>query len=139
MRPHVLVAMPSPRRLGLLGILERNGMKTSSAGNLRDGQELLQGESFDLLIVDAELPGGPWHRLLQTIVSSAKGCEVIVCSRCGDEKLWADVLQRGAYDLLAEPFEENEVIRIANRALDSHYLERYGPAAERPGSRTKVS
>ena len=129
MRPRVLIAMPAPRRLGLLGILERSGMKTDTADNFRDGRKLLQEHSYDLLFVDAELPGSPWHSLLETILSSAKRCDVVVCSRCGDERLWADVLQRGAYDLLPEPFVESEVIRIANRALESHYLERYGSAS----------
>ena len=129
MRSHVLIAMPAPRRLGLLGMLERHGMKTDTADNFRDGLEMIQEQAFDLLFVDAELPGGPWHSLLETIRSSTINCEVVVCSRCGDEKLWAEVLQRGAYDLLPEPLVESEVIRIAHRALDSHYLERYGPTA----------
>lgn len=131
MHPRVLIAMPSPRRLGLLGILERNGMKTETAENSREGREMLLERPYDLLFVDAELPGGPWHSLLEYIRSSTTNCEVVVCSRCGDERLWAEVLQRGAYDLLSEPFVESEVVRIARRALDSHYLERYGPAARK--------
>jgi DNA-binding NtrC family response regulator len=96
----------------------------------------LQEQSYDLLFVDAELPGGPWHRLLQAVAASGKSCEVIVCSRFGDERLWAEVLQSGAYDLIAEPFQEEEVNRIAHRALDSQYMWRYGAAVKRPGSQT---
>jgi len=138
-RPRILVIMPSPRRLRLLTILERNGMETTAAGDLRDAQLKLQEHSYDLLFVDAELAGGPWHRLLPTVVASGKNCEVIVCSRCGDERLWADVLQRGAYDLIAEPFDESEVTRIAHRALDSHYLQRYGSAVRHLGSKAEAS
>jgi len=139
MRPRILVIVPSPRRLRLLTILERNGMETIAAGDFRDGQLKLQEQSYDLLFVDAELPGGPWHGLLPAVVASGKNCEVIVCSRCGDERLWAEVLQCGAYDLIAEPFEEEEVTRIAQCALDSHYLQRYGAAVRRPGSKAKAS
>lgn len=139
MRPRVLVAMPAPRRLGLLTILERSGMDTHVAGDFRDGQLKLLEQSYDLLFVDAEIPGGPWHRLLQAIVAADKNCEVIVCSRHGDERLWAEVLQCGAYDLIAEPFEEGEVTRIARRALDSQYMRRYSAAAKRPGSKAKAS
>jgi DNA-binding NtrC family response regulator len=131
--------MPSPRRLKLLTILQRNGMETAAAGDFRDGHLKLQEQPFDLLFVDAELPGGPWQRLVPAVVASGKDCEVIVCSRCGDERLWAEVLQCGAYDLIAEPFEEGEVARIARCALDSHYLQRYGPAARRPDSKAKAS
>lgn len=139
MRPQTLVIVPSPRRLKLLTILERNGMETTAAGDFRDGQLKLQEQSYDLLFVDAELPGGPWHRLLPAVVASGKNCEVIVCSRCGDERLWAEVLQCGAYDLIAEPFEESEITRIAYRALDSHYLQRYGSAVRQPGSKAEAS
>ena len=139
MRPKVLVIVPSPRRLRLLTILERNGMETAAAGDFRDGQLKLQEQSFDLLFVDADLPGGPWHRLLPAVVASGKSCEVIVCSRCGDERLWAEVLQYGAYDLIAEPFEEAEVTRIAHCALESHYSQRYGPTVQHRGSKANTS
>ena len=134
MRPRILVVVPSPRRLGLLTILERSGMETYVAGNFRDGQQKLQEQSYDLLFIDAELPGGPWHHLLQAAAASGKSCEVIVCSRCGDERLWAEVLQSGAYDLIAEPFDEGEVTRIAHRALDSHYLQRFGRSVAYPAA-----
>jgi DNA-binding NtrC family response regulator len=114
-------------------------METTAAGDFRDAQMKLQEQSYDLLFVDAELPGGPWHRLLPAVLASGKNCEVIVCSRCGDEKLWAEVLQRGAYDLVAEPFEEEEITRIARRALDSHYLQRFGAAVKNPSSKGKAS
>ena len=114
-------------------------MQTAAAGDYRDGQMKLQEQSYDLLFVDAELPGGPWHRLLPAVVASGKNCEVIVCSRFGDERLWAEVLQCGAYDLIAEPFEEGEVTRIAQCALDSHYLQRYGPAVRKPSSKAQAS
>ena len=114
-------------------------METKTAGDYRDGQIKLQEQSYDLLFIDAELPGGPWHSLLPAVVSSGKNCEVIVCSRFGDERLWAEALQCGAYDLIAEPFEEAEVTRIAQCALDSHYLQRYGPAVKNPSSKAKAS
>ena len=130
MRPRVLLVMPPVHRMGLLPILEQSGMEVFVAANFREGQQKLAAQAYDLVFVDAELPGGSWQRLLQTIMASEKNCELIVCSRCGDERLWAEVLQCGAYDLISEPFEEREVARIARYALDSHYLRRYGRAAE---------
>jgi DNA-binding NtrC family response regulator len=134
MRPRVLVAMPSQQRLGLLPILEESGMNISVAGNFLDGQQKLATQPYDLLFVDAELPGGSWQRLLQAVLKSDRACEVIVCSRCADERLWADVLQSGAYDLISEPFQEREVARIAQCALESHYSGRYGSAARHTGA-----
>jgi two-component system repressor protein LuxO len=125
--------------MGLLPILEQNGMEVSVSGNFRDAQEKLLRQNCDLVFADAELPGGSWQRLLETAVKSGKNCEVIVCSRCGDEQLWAEVLQCGAYDMISEPFEGTEIARIARYALDSHYLRRYGAAAGYSGLEAKAS
>ena len=49
---------------------------------------------------------------------------MIVCARCADEQLWAEVIQRGAYDFICEPYEDREVASIANGALASKYMKR---------------
>ena len=139
MRPRVLVVMPAQRRLGLLPILEQSGMEVYVVGNFRDAQQKLAEQSYDLLFVDAELPGGSWQHLVEYISTSGKKCEVIVCSRCGDERLWAEVLQCGAYDLIPEPYDEHEVARIARSAIDSHYLRRFGRNAAHPAAGLKAS
>ena len=139
MRPRVLVVMPAQRRLGLLPILEQSGMEVYVVGNFRYAQQKLAEQSYDLLFVDAELPGGSWQHLVEYISTSGKKCEVIVCSRCGDERLWAEVLQCGAYDLIPEPYDEHEVARIARSAIDSHYLRRFGRNAAHPAAGLKAS
>jgi len=139
MRPRVLVVMPSQRRLGLLPILEQSGMEVYVVGNFRDAQQKLADQSYDLLFVDAELPGGSWQHLVEAVCTSGKNCAVIVCSRCGDERLWAEVLQCGAYDLIPEPYDEQEVARIAQCAIDSQYLRRFGRNGAHPTSGLKAS
>ena len=128
MRPRVLVVMSIPRRLGLLSILEQSGMEVHVAGNLREAQQKLTDQSYDLVFADTELPGSSWQEVVETASASGKSCEVIVCTRCGDDRLWAEVLQCGAYDLIPEPYDEREVARIAQCAMDSHYLRRFAAA-----------
>jgi len=41
---------------------------------------------------------------------------VVVTSRLADERLWAEALNRGAYDVLAKPFDGTEVIRTISSA-----------------------
>jgi len=42
-----------------------------------------------------------------------RGCQaVIVASRLADERLWAEVLNLGGYDLLAKPFDRDELVRV---------------------------
>jgi DNA-binding NtrC family response regulator len=51
-----------------------------------------------------------------------------VTSRAADERLWAEALNLGAYDVLAKPFDPTEVCRIVSLAW-MHWAEQHGPAA----------
>jgi DNA-binding response OmpR family regulator len=41
---------------------------------------------------------------------------LIVSSRTADERLWAEVLNLGAYDVLVKPFDPTEVSRVVGLA-----------------------
>ena len=126
MNARTLLVMTSPRRSRLLQLLEENGLEVFVASGCREAQRKLNGPaSYELLLVDTELTDGSWSDLLDFAITARRNCEVIVCSRCGDERLWAEVLQCGAYDLLVEPYECQEVHRIIESALDSQYMRRF--------------
>jgi len=130
MNARTLLVMTSPRRSRLLQLLEENGLEVNVASGCREAQRQLNGPaSYELLLVDTELTDGSWSDLLDFAITARRNCEVIVCSRYGDERLWAEVLQRGAYDLIADQCEEREILRVLSRALNSHYMHRFqGPA-----------
>ncbi|MBI2816511.1 MAG: response regulator [Acidobacteria bacterium] len=126
MKPKILVVLSPHRRSELLRILEGKNLQIYFASDFREAQEKLQGHSrYDLLLSDEQLPDGSWRDLLQFLLESKTPCEMIVCSRCGDEQLWAEVLQCGAYDLLVEPFERQEVDRIIQSAIENQYMRRF--------------
>jgi len=127
----ILLVMPQGRRERMLSFLSESGIDVSSAESVREAQEKLAGPvKYDLAFVDSELTDGSWRDVLQFIVASRVGCEMVVCSRCGDERLWAEVIQCGAFDLVPEPLEKQEILRIIRSALDSHYMQRFGHASE---------
>ena len=59
---------------------------------------------------------------------------LVVTSRLADERLWAEVLNLGAYDLLARPFNKNELTRTVALAWQ-HWVNRHGLSARRHGVR----
>jgi DNA-binding NtrC family response regulator len=125
MNERLLLVQPPHRRRELLGLLDGKSLQISTASDFREAQKKLNEETFDLLLADAELPDGSWRDLLQLNLRLHHPCEMIVCSPCGDEELWAEALQRGAYDLLVEPFSRQEVYRIIRSALDNRYIRRF--------------
>jgi DNA-binding response OmpR family regulator len=126
----VLLVLPPHRQSRLLKLLDGREFQVFSAFSVHEAQEkLATGDHYDLLLVDAELPDGSWRDLLQSLLEPGKTCEIIVCSRQGDEQLWAEVLQCGGYDLLVEPYDQREVNRIIGSALNSQYMRRFSQMA----------
>jgi DNA-binding NtrC family response regulator len=131
MSSKILLVMPQGRRDRLLRFLPEAGIDVVAVDSAKEARKLLaeQGK-YDLAFVDSELPDGSWRDVLEFIVASKTGCEMVVCSRCGDERLWAEVIQCGAFDLVPEPLEQQEILRIIRSALDCHYMQRFGHASE---------
>jgi len=110
----------------LLQLLEEIAAEIYLAAGVQEARQLLsEPTSYDLLLVHAELPDGSWQDLLPFVRNYERPCEMIVVSRLGDERLWVEVMARGAYDLIAEPYEAREVLRIIQGALDSQSVRRF--------------
>ena len=62
------------------------------------------------------MPDGKWLDALHLARQYPYGMEVIVTDPQADARFWAEALNMGAYDLLAQPFYEPEVRRILYNA-----------------------
>jgi DNA-binding NtrC family response regulator len=70
-----------------------------------------------LVICDHRLPDGGWKSVLAALDSMEDRPVLIVSSRLADERLWAEVLNLGAFDLLlGSPFVPEEVLRVTESA-----------------------
>jgi DNA-binding NtrC family response regulator len=68
-----------------------------------------------------------WREVLAQLQDLPHPPSLIVTSRLADERLWAEALNLGAYDVLAEPFNEDEVVRTITAAWQ-HWRNRLQPA-----------
>lgn len=68
---------------------------------------------------ERDLAPGAWKDMLDEAFALPQSPCVIVTSRLADEYLWAEALNVGAYDVLAKPFEREEVVRIVSLASRS--------------------
>lgn len=71
----------------------------------------------DVVLCDERFPGGGWRNIKKIMEFVEKPPKLIVCSLTADEGIWADVLQEGVYDLLAKPFDAEEVRRVVGMAV----------------------
>ena len=68
--------------------------------------------------------GHCWKDLLDEIQRLESPPMLIVTDRLADERLWAEVLNLGGYDLLLKPFDPDEALRVVNSAWASWNLNR---------------
>jgi CheY-like chemotaxis protein len=80
-------------------------------------------------IVLCDLDGQPeaWSEIVQACKELSSPPCVIVTSRNADDRLWAETLNGGAFDLLSKPFDKSAVIRIIHSAW-VHWQNRHGLA-----------
>jgi two-component system response regulator PilR (NtrC family) len=82
------------------------------AASLQQARTKLQHEEYDVILTEAKLPDGGWLNVLHLAREAPHAVQVIVTDPQADARLWSQVLNLGAYDLLAQPFYEPEVRRI---------------------------
>jgi DNA-binding response OmpR family regulator len=83
---------------------------------LEEALILLKRKPVDVAIANKDLCEGCWRVLLDATTTLAAAPPLIVTSRFADERLWLEVLSEGGYDVLAQPFEAEEAIRVIGAA-----------------------
>jgi DNA-binding NtrC family response regulator len=83
---------------------------------LQQARAKLQQDDYGVILTEAALPDGDWPDALHLARQCPHEPEVIVTDPQADARFWAEALNLGAYDLLAQPFYEPEVRRILYNA-----------------------
>jgi len=121
----ILVADDEPSIRWLLErVLRQAGY---SVALVEDGPAALAraaAEPFDLAFVDVRMPGLDGLEVLSRLRSTAPDTAVIVMTAHGSVRAAVEAMQRGAYDYLTKPFDNDEVRLLAERALAARALAR---------------
>ena len=83
---------------------------------LQQARAKLQQDDYGVILTEAALPDGNWLDAIHLAHQYPQALEVIVTDPQADARFWAEALNLGAYDLLAQPFYEPEVRRILYNA-----------------------
>jgi len=86
------------------------------AGSLRDARQKLRQDDYAVVLTEATLPDGTWLDALRLARQGSPDPALIVTDSQADARFWAEVLNLGAYDLVAQPFYRPEVRRILSNA-----------------------
>ncbi len=113
----LLLVMCGERRTQLLEILESSDAHVLTVSSCREARRVLKTHpTIEVVIADLSHPDGNWCDILKCLVDSGISASIVVSAPYADARLWSEVLWRGAYDLLIEPYEATEVSRIIESA-----------------------
>ena len=92
---------------------------------VKDGTAALretETQPFDLVLLDIRMPGIDGLSLLGTLKERSSDVPVVVMTAHGTMETAIQAMQKGAYDYLAKPFDLDEALLLAERALSARRL-----------------
>jgi DNA-binding NtrC family response regulator len=113
-------------RLALADILNREHWETICASTVNEFQEVLERRNVTLVFCDRQLSDGTYRDVLQTMRSLSTNVPLVVISRLADWDEYLEVLQEGAFDLIASPCRLTDVTWVVLRA-QHEYKKRRAP------------
>ena len=115
MNSGVLFVSPYPQDArSLAQMLGDVSLPLIHALSLKEAASKLETDNFQVVLTEATLEDGTWLDVLQLALSL--DTELVVTHPWADARFWAEAINLGAYDLLAQPFSGTEVQRVLSSA-----------------------
>jgi|SwirhisoilCB1_FD_contig_31_20536261_length_584_multi_5_in_0_out_0_1 response regulator RpfG family c-di-GMP phosphodiesterase len=112
----LLVGEYETDRILLRELFREFGWRLFEADNRHRALDCLTRNPVHVLITESHSPHWDWRKALNDLRRMARPPQLIVTSRTADDHLWAEVLNVGGYDVLAQPLERDEVERVLSSA-----------------------
>jgi DNA-binding NtrC family response regulator len=137
----VLVVDDDPGvRYTLREILASEGLLVDEAADGAEALARFEAQPAPLVVTDLRMPGMDGMELLRRLAARTPAPRVVVITAHGSERQAVEAMKAGAYDYFKKPFENEELLAVVRRAVEtvrlSHENERL--AGELALSRTMV-
>ena len=88
------------------------------ARSLSAARQVLGKQNISVVVCDCDGAPGLWVDILNHLRDMSSPPSLIVTSRLADDRLWAEALNLGAWDVLAKPFDRTEMVRSVRYAWE---------------------
>lgn len=106
----------------LSAVLREEGYETLVAPNGVDALALLADNSVDLVLTDMKMPGMDGMELLEQIKKLDAELPVIMMTAYGSVEKAVEAMQKGAYNYILKPFENDQLVIFVNKAVALYRL-----------------
>jgi two-component system, NtrC family, C4-dicarboxylate transport response regulator DctD len=109
-------------RLGGMQALRLSGLEVQSFERAEHALRYIEFGFPGILVSDLRLPGMSGLALLEHTVGTDASLPVILVTGHGDIPMAVDAMRRGAYDFVEKPYSSEQLVDVAQRALDKRRL-----------------
>ena len=115
----ILAVDDEPDMLALLKMIIEgySDHQVTTTNNPVEAAELLEKESFDLLLTDLKMPGLDGLELLSRAKEHDADALVLVITAYGSLESAEEAMARGAFDYITKPFRKEQILLALERAL----------------------
>ncbi|MGD2080098.1 MAG: sigma-54 dependent transcriptional regulator [Nitrospirota bacterium] len=111
-------------RRSLAILLKREGFHIAEAENGARAMELLERESFDLVITDLKMSHGSGLDVLRHVKEKNLMADVIIMTAYGTVDTAVEAMKIGAYDYIAKPFNHEEILHRVRKSVSHGEINR---------------
>jgi DNA-binding NtrC family response regulator len=106
-------------RQGLAKLLELEGYQVTTAENGTVALERAKAAEFDLVLTDLRMPGLSGVETLIGLKRLHPELKVIVVTGFASDATAANCLREGAFDIVAKPFDLNQLLSLIEKAVEA--------------------
>jgi len=119
----ILVVDDEPNYLVVLSeLLKEEGFEVFTAQSGEEGLKIAKENDLDLIITDMRMPGMDGLELLKTVKSFNQELPVIMVTAFGEVEKAVVAMKAGAYNYLAKPFSNDELLVNIRKAIEHYSL-----------------
>lgn len=109
-------------RFILSDLLKNEGYNTIAVENGPEAFEKIRKHTFNLILLDFKLYGMDGMQVLERIKQIDKDIIIIMLTAYGEVKKAVKAMKLGAFDYITKPFDNEELILVVKRALQTQHL-----------------
>lgn len=102
--------------------LEQVGFVVSVSNNGKQTKQFLDEQSFDVLLLDIQMPGCDGFQVLDHLKTVRRKPVIIMMTAYGSIESAVKAMQLGASDYITKPFDVSQLLNKINRLLPSHQV-----------------
>ena len=119
----ILVVDDEPNYLIVLSeLLKEEGFEVFTAESGEEGLKVARENDLDLVITDMRMPGMDGLQLLKSVKSLNQHLPVIMVTAFGEVEKAVVAMKAGAYNYLAKPFSNDELLVNIRKAIEHYSL-----------------